>query len=232
MHQEPFQLFGVQHIFTLFVCFSLIVLLPVYFKGKSSEAKKMMGVSLSALILVHTFDSVLNTFTFNHAWQEAFPLHMCDLSALCIAYYFISGEKMYFNCAYFWGLGGASMALLTPDVDFAFPSGVFFPFFWGHTLILLAVFYAIIALKERPFFKDVHRVIGISIIAMVIIYFINLLLGEGSNFWYLMDKPDGDSMMNFFPDPPFHMTVVIPIAIAIFYLLYIPFWIKDMVSKD
>ena len=100
MHQEPFQLFGFQHIFTLFVCFSLIVLLPVYFKGKSSEAKKMMSVSLSALILVHTFDSVLNTFTFNHAWQEALPLQMCDLSALCIAYYFISGEKMYFNCAY------------------------------------------------------------------------------------------------------------------------------------
>ena len=41
------------------------------------------------------------------------------------------------------------MALLTPDVDFAFPSG-YFSFFWGHTLIILAVFYAIIALKERP----------------------------------------------------------------------------------
>ena len=122
------------------------------------------------------------------------------------------------------------MALLTPDVDYAFPSPVFFPFFWAHTLILLGVFYAVIALGERPFFKDVHKVIGVSVILMVFIYFINLLLG--ANFWYLMDKPEADSLMNFFPDPPFHMTIVVPIAIAIFYLLYLPFWIKDMVSKD
>ena len=232
MHEVPFQLFGIQHILTLVISFSFIILLPFYFKDKSSETKKIMGVSLSALIVVHTFDSMLNTFTFNHAWQEAFPLHMCDLSALSIAYYFISREKIFFNCAYFWGLGGASMALLTPDVDFAFPSGVFFPFFWGHTLILLAVSYAIVALRQRPFLRDVHRVIGMSIMLMVIIYFINLLLGEEANFWYLMDKPDADSVMNYFPDPPFHMTVVIPIAIAFFYLLYLPFWIKDRISKD
>ena len=232
MHQEPFQLFGTQHVFTLLVCVTLIVFLPLYFRNKSSETKKIMGVCLSALLLAHTFEQVLNTFTFNHAWQEAFPFHMCDLSALSIAYYFISREKIFFNCAYFWGLGGATMALLTPDVDFAFPNGVFFPFFWAHTLILLAVFYAIIALGERPLFRDVHKVIGISIIAMSMIYVINLLLGEGANFWYLMDKPDADSVMNYFPDPPFHLTAVIPIAIAFFYLLYFPFWIKDMVSKD
>jgi len=47
-----------------------------------------------------------------------------------------------------------------------------------------------------------------------------------------MDKPEADSLMNFFPDPPFHMAIVVPIAIVIFYLLYVPFWIKDMVSKD
>ena len=98
MHEVPFQLFGIQHILTLVISFSFIILLPFYFKDKSSETKKMMGVSLSALIVVHTFDSMLNTFTFNHAWQEAFPLHMCDLSALSIAYYFISREKIFFNC--------------------------------------------------------------------------------------------------------------------------------------
>ena len=202
----------------------------MYFRNKSSETKKMIGVSLSVLLIAHTFEQVLNTFSFNLAWQEAFPLHLCDLSALSIAYYLISREKIYFNCAYFWGLGGATMALLTPDVEFAFPNPVFFPFFWAHTLILLGVFYAVIAFDERPFFKDVHKVIGISIILMVFIYFFNLIMG--ANFWYLMNKPEADSLMNFFPNPPFHMIIVIPIAIAVFYLLYIPFWIKDMVSKD
>ena len=40
MHQVPFQLFGVQHLVTLFACFALIVLLPFYFRNKSSETNK------------------------------------------------------------------------------------------------------------------------------------------------------------------------------------------------
>lgn len=232
MHQTPFELFGIQHIVTLIICFILIIGLPLYSRNKSLEIQKIIGISISAIILVHTFDSMLNTFTFNHAWQEAFPLHMCDLSALSIAYFLISRKKVFFDCAYFWGVGGASMALLTPDVDFAFPSGVFFPFFWGHTLILLGVSFAITVFNQRPFIRDLHRVIGISVVAMILIYLINLLLGEGANFWYLMDRPEADSLMNFFPDPPYHLMVLIPIAIAFFYVLYLPFWVKDIITKN
>jgi uncharacterized membrane protein YwaF len=55
-------------------------------------------------------------------------------------------------------------------------------------------------------------------------------LGEGANFWYLLAKPDSDTLMNFFPDPPFHILVTIPIAICLFYIIYLPFWIKDKIS--
>ena len=133
MHQEPFQLFGIQHLVTLVFLFCFNFLYTCIFQKEIIETKKIIGVSLSVLLLAHTFEQVLNTFSFNLNWQEAFPLHMCDLSALSIAYYLITREKIYFNCAYFWGLGGATMALLTPDVDFAFPNPVFSSFSFGLT---------------------------------------------------------------------------------------------------
>jgi hypothetical integral membrane protein (TIGR02206 family) len=122
------------------------------------------------------------------------------------------------------------MALLTPDVDYAYPNAVFIPFFYGHGLVLLGVFYASIALQIRPYLRDVHKVIGISLVAMICIYFFNFILGDGANFWYLLDRPDNDTIMNFFPDPPLHIFVTIPIAIALFYLIYLPLWVKDKIS--
>ena len=122
------------------------------------------------------------------------------------------------------------MALLTPDVDFAYPNAVFLPFFYGHTLILLGVFFSVIALKQRPYLKDVHNVIGISLVLMVIIFFANYLLGDGANFWYLNDKPDNATIMNLFPEPPYHILVTIPVAIALFYIIYLPLWIRDKLS--
>ena len=132
----------------------------------------------------------------------------------------------------FWGIGGATMALLTPDVEFGPPSPEYWQFFYGHALVLLGVFYTVIALGERPYFKDVHKVIGVTLILLVGIYIANFILGEDANFWYLKKRPDGASLLDLFPDPPFHILVTIPVAIAMFYLIYLPLGIKDWISKN
>jgi hypothetical integral membrane protein (TIGR02206 family) len=232
MHVEPFDLFGLQHLLTLSIATVLIFTICFYFQNKNNGTKYSAGIAIAALLVVHQINGILNTFTFNHAWQEAFPLHMCDLSAFAIAYYLCKREKIFFNCAFFWGIGGATMALLTPDVDFAFPNAVFVPFFYAHSLILLGVFFSVIALKQRPYLNDVHKVIGISLVLMIFIYLANFVLGDGANFWYLNAKPDNATIMNLFPDPPYHILVTIPVAIALFYIIYLPLWIKDLITKN
>jgi uncharacterized membrane protein YwaF len=64
-----------------------------------------------------------------------------------------------------------------------------------------------------------------------ITYIINLILGEPANFWYLMAKPAGSSPMDAFPEPPYHLLVLAPLAIAMFILVYSPYFIKDNVKK-
>ena len=50
---------------------------------------------------------------------------------------------------------------------------------------------------------------------MGIIYVLNLLLGEGANFWYLLKKPEAGSIMDVFPEPPFHLLITTPIGIVL-----------------
>ena len=97
---------------------------------------------------------------------------------------------------------------------------------------MLGVFFAVICLKERPFFSDVNKVVVISLVLAGVIYLANILLGEGANFWYLMDKPAGDTKMNFFPEPPYHLLITTTVAISVFYLIYLPYVISDALKKS
>ena len=98
----------------------------------------------------------------------------------------------------------------------------------GHGMIIVGIMYATVSLGNRTYAKDIIKVSAITaFILLPIVYVINMLLGEPANFWYLMAKPDGASLMDVFPEPPMHLLVTTPIAIAVFYLIYIPYFIKD-----
>ena len=102
----------------------------------------------------------------------------------------------------------------------------------GHGMIIVGIMYATVALGNRPYVKDILKVSAITaFILLPIVYIINILLGEPANFWYLVEKPGGASLMDMFPDPPYHLLYTTPIAIAVFYLIYLPYFIKDRVAK-
>jgi hypothetical integral membrane protein (TIGR02206 family) len=163
-------------------------------------------------------------------WREVLPFHMCDLSAIFLAWFLLGGPKILYKCAFFWGIAGATMAILTPDIshhdlDYAF-------FMIGHGMIVIGTMYATIALNNRPYARDILTVSFITAcILLPITYIINLILGEPANFWYLMAKPAGSSPMDAFPEPPYHLLVLAPLAIAMFILVYSPYFIKDNVKK-
>ncbi|MEK9650179.1 MAG: TIGR02206 family membrane protein [Gammaproteobacteria bacterium] len=230
---KPFAIFGTEHLATLLLIFIIITGVPFFFRGKDKKTQWGIGIGIACLIFVHEItNNLYYNFTLGLNWQEMFPLHMCDLSALAIALYFFNNNKLLFNCAFFWGISGASMALLTPDIEFGPPSSEYWQFFYGHTLVLLGVFYAVIALEERPYLKDVFNVIKVTLVLLAGIYIANFILGEDANFWYLKKRPDGASLLDLFPDPPFHILVTIPLAVVMFYLIYLPLGIKDWITKN
>ena len=233
MFGTPFELFGTVHLITIAVIIVVSVLLPRIYKDKSINQKSTMNKVIAGVIALHVIISPykdLYLLANPYDWRETLPLHMCDLSEIFLIWFLLGGPKILYLCAFFWGLGGASMAILTPDISYHDLDYIFFMI--GHGMIIVGIMYATVALGNRPYVNDILKVSAITaFILLPIVYIINILLGEPANFWYLVEKPGGASLMDMFPDPPYHLLYTIPIAIAVFYLIYLPYFIKDRVAK-
>ena len=233
MFGTPFELFGTVHLITIAVIIVVSVLLPRTYKDKSINQKSTMNKVIAGVIALHLIISPykdLYLLANPYDWRETLPLHMCDLSEIFLIWFLLGGPKILYLCAFFWGLGGASMAILTPDISHHGLDYIFFMI--GHGMIIVGIMYATVALGNRPYVNDILKVSAITaFILLPIVYIINILLGEPANFWYLIAKPGGASLMDMFPDPPYHLLYTTPIAIAVFYLIYLPYFIKDRVAK-
>ena len=233
MSASPFVLFGNIHIVTMLSILAASVFIPLIYKNKSVAQKSVMTKIIAYIVIAHVVISPYKDLFIlenPYNWREVLPFHMCDLSEIFLAWFLLGGPKILYKCAFFWGIAGATMAIITPDIsnhdlDYAF-------FMIGHGMIVIGIMYATIALNNRPYAKDILTVSVITAcILLPITYLINLILGEPANFWYLMAKPAGASLMDAFPEPPFHLLVLTPLALAMFFLIYTPYFIKDRLQK-
>ena len=99
------------------------------------------------------------------------------------------------------------------------------------TLIILGIFFALAVLKHRPYLQNFWKMAVITILLLVPILIVNLVIGGEANYWYLMNTPEGESLMDFMPAPPYHMLGVAPLALVVFFITYVPFLIWDKTKK-
>ena len=231
---EPFILFGEQHTQALTYSFFIIAVLCVTGNFLSKKVQdifaKLIGISLLVFEVTKPF---IYIYGFDKPWETYLPLHMCNFSAVLIGIFLLQKEKnqMFFELPFYWGIGGATMALLTPDLTEAWPDIEFLMFFYGHGQIILGIFFALAVLKHRPYLENFWKMAVITILLLVPILIVNLVIGGEANYWYLMNTPEGESLMDFMPAPPYHMLGVAPLALFVFFITYIPFLIWDKTKK-
>jgi hypothetical integral membrane protein (TIGR02206 family) len=229
VNANPFILFGTTHIVTIIAITLISIFLPLIYKTKSEYQKSIMTKAIAFVIFCHVIISPykdLYLLENPYNWREVLPFHMCDLSEIFLIFFLLGGPGILYKCAFFWGLAGATMAIITPDIEFLDLDYAFFMV--GHGMIIIGIMYATVALDNRPYAKDIVTVSLITaLILLPITYLINYILGEPANFWYLMQKPAGASLMDAFPEPPYHLLVTTPLAILMFCLIYIPYFVKD-----
>ena len=229
MNANPFILFGTTHIVTIIAITLVSIFLPLIYKTKSEYQKSIMTKAIAFVIFCHVIISPykdLYLLDNPYNWREVLPFHMCDLSEIFLIFFLLGGPSILYKCAFFWGLAGATMAIITPDIEFLDLDYAFFMI--GHGMIIIGIMYATVALDNRPYAKDIVTVsLLTALILLPITYLINYILGEPANYWYLMQKPAGASLMDAFPEPPYHLLVTTPLAILMFCLIYIPYYVKD-----
>ena len=233
MEAQPFIMFGNSHIVTLIIIISIAFIFPATIKNKSHEEKllvaKILGCSAICLELIKPF---IWHYAMDFPWARLIPIHMCNLSTIFIGIFLLTEKRLFFEVSFFWGIGGGINALLTPDVPKAFPDPQYILFFFGHGLLIVAIVFACLSLKNRPTLASVKNGIIFSLVVLPVIYIVNKIIGPPANYWYLGVKPVGESLLDLFPDPPMHIPVLIFLGIIVFYLIYSPYWIYDRIKKQ
>ena len=210
----------------------MILFLPRLFIGRNDLSKNILITVIISLILTNQgMDFFREGYEIDN-WKLGLPLHLCDFSSASIILYFFTKRKEFFLFAFFAGISGAGMAILTPDVLYSFPHIDYIRHMIGHSMILLGVTYAIIIDHQRPQFRDVHRVLGVLTVLLLLMYPINFLLGPPANYWFVVEKPPGFNVTDLMRDAPYHMIDVYTLAVIVCYLLYVPYLIKDRVNKN
>ena len=227
---KEFDLLDPSHIIFALICIAIIIFLPRLFVGKSDVSKNILISAIIGLMLInHGMDFYKEGYLVH--WKLGLPLHLCDFSSASIILYLITKKRAFFLFAFFAGFSGAGMAILTPDSTYAFPDIHYIRHMIGHAMILLGVTYAMIVDGQRPYFKDVHRVLFVLSIFLVVIYIINHLLGSPANYWYVAEKPPGLNVTSLMRDEPYHMVDIYLLAVLVCYLIYLPYFIQDKVKQ-
>ena len=174
---------------TFFVC---VLVLFIGSKVLDAQQRRMMVIVLITFSLgQEIIDDILRWNA--GVWRIAndLPLHMCGFSLITSTYALYTRSQSAFELSYFWCLGGALQAIVTPDPGrFPLDVSVFWNFL-SHGIIILNVLWLIFIENMRCRRGSFLDMILITNAGVFIISFVNSVLG--GNYWFICQKPGGES---------------------------------------
>ena len=153
-----------------------------------------------------------------HLWN--LPFQLCDVTLWMSALACLTLNSRVVEFAYFGGLAGAGMALLTPDLWTPWPSYPAIYFFVAHGGIVLAVSVLVFGRIHPLRAGAVWRAFGMLLVLAAALGAVNAV--AGTNFMYLCRKPKGESLLNWFGPWPNYLVAGGAAAFALFWLLWLP----------
>lgn len=215
---RPFVHFGAEHVGAAALAVAGGLALALWAR-KTGSARLDRAMRWALAIACMAFEAV------GIALTGVLPLHLCDISILVAPVVLLTGNRYAFELLYFWGIGGAPQALAQPPLFSGFPAPICIAFFLGHGLILASAFYATLAMRLRPTPWSIVRVWLATNAYGLLIIPVNLALG--TNFLFIMRKPATPSLLDLMGPYPYYMIVLDALALLVFGLCYLPFWIAD-----
>jgi len=229
---EPFQLFGVPHLIAIGII-TLGGLSYFYFRKIWGEReKKIMRLVFAIAILIS--ESSLHIWSLYWGiWdvKTTLPLHACSVVIWLSIYMLLTKNYPIYEWVYFLGLGGAMQAVLTPAdaAAYNFPHFRIMQTFTSHGLLINIAIYMTVVEGFRPTWQSFKRIFIWLNVYMVAIFFLNLAIG--SNYLFVAGKPEFPTLLDALAPWPWYILELEAVGFAIFFILYIPFLIKDLRAK-
>jgi len=220
------KLFGPVHLSLLSVIAAIAIALPVLCRRGIVPAR---GARLAVGWALAVNELIWWIFRYSHEGIRAanLPLQLCDLTVWLAVAACLTLAPAVVEFAYFAGIAGAGIALLTPNLWSPWPSYPAIYFFVAHGGIVIAI--ALVAFGGMARFRPgaVWRSFGLLLCYAALVGAVNAVLGF--NYMFLCQKPRNPSLLDLMGPWPWYLAGGGAAALALFWLLWLPVrWMGDV----
>lgn len=215
------QLFGPVHL-AILISVPLIGWCLGQWSKRSQPAALAIRYGLATFLAVNeVIWYVFRIRTEGFRFPNALPLNLCDVMLWVTVVAALTLKPVVFEAAYFAGIAGMTQALLTPDLWAPLASYPTIYFFLAHGMavatILTLVWAGLASPRPGSWWK---MLVLLNAYAAVIGIFDAVFK---TDYMYLCQKPAGGSLLDFFGPWPYYLVPAELVAIAVFWLLSLPF---------
>ncbi|MDC1379839.1 TIGR02206 family membrane protein [Algibacter sp.] len=196
-------------------------------KTQQKNALHIFACVISFIVIV--FHAHIISLGFYNISKDL-PLYLCSLLGIIIPIFTYYRKFWMYEVLVFWIIGGTLQAVLTPDIPLGFPNFDYFRYWMVHLGLLIVIFYATFVFNMRPTLKSVFKSFLALQIYVIIIVVINKILE--ANYFYLNEKPQSASLLDYFGEWPWYIIVAQIIIIPLFLVIYLPFYLTGKRQKN
>lgn len=218
--EARFEAFGPSHIAAMVVT-ALLALGATVLVRRRPRAGRVAHIALAVVLLAASglFVALEIASGTASAWMFL-PLHLCDMAIFVAAYALVTRDPLAGEILYFWAFAGTLLAIVTPDLASDVPSRDYFFYFGLHAGVVAAAASLVVGLRRRLRSGAPLRAWLVTNAYAGLVLLVNLSFG--TNYMYLLAKPEQPSLLDLFGPWPIYLLVCEVVAIALFALLYLP----------
>ena len=213
------QLFGPLHLALLAAIAAITALLAMLCRRKLM-ARRATRLALGYGLAVNEIIWWIYRYSREGVHLPNLPLQLCDMVVWLAVAASITLAPRIVEFAYFAGLAGAGMALITPDLFRPWPSYPAIYFFLAHGGIVIAVVVLVFGgiAPLRP--GAVWRAYALLLAYAAVLGVFDAVFH--TNYMYLCTKPGNASILDALGPWPAYLAAGALVALALFWLLWIP----------
>jgi hypothetical integral membrane protein (TIGR02206 family) len=217
---STFQLFGIPHILIL-SAIPVITGFLVWRLNRNRELARTFRISLGTFLLLN--ELIWYGHNIARSWIHVpygLPLNLCDIVVWITIAAAFTLKPTLVELAYYWGISGSLMAVLTPDLGVPLASypGVYF--FVAHCGVVITIIFLVWGKLARPRTGSVWKAL------LWLNAYVALIGGFNSifqtNYFYLCEKPGSPSLLDYMGPWPWYLLAGELFGVAACWLLWLP----------
>ena len=229
---DTFRLFSATHALVV-VGFAAVVTSLVVLRRRARDERRAAAVDRTVATAAVVVAVLVNGWPLlpRHCRIDwSLPLHVCDLTVLCVPFAVATARRLPRTMVHFWGIGLSTQGFVTPDLQDG-PAKMGFWMFWlSHYAVVGGALYDLFGRGYRPRWRDYFVAFAASLLYVAVILPFDILFSV--NYGYIGPAAPGQpSIVDALGPWPLRVPIIVGLSLAGMALLMVPWEIARRRGK-